>query len=166
MEQRITLVTLGVDDLAEARTFFEDGLGWRRANVPSDEVAFYQCGCIALGLFGRRDLAEDAGLVDDGSAVSATGFVPVSIAWNGRSEDEVDAAFDRALAGGATALKRPVRASWGGYSGYVRIPGSQHLLELAYNPGFPLDPDGAVTLPLTRSASRNFMVALYDALGA
>lgn len=142
MDQRITLVTLGVDDLAESRRFFEDGLGWQRAKVESDEVAFYQCGSMALGLFGRKDLATDAGLEDNGS-----GFVPCSIAWNGRTEAEVDAAFSKALAAGAKALKRPEKVFWGGYSGYVRIPGSAHLLEIAYNPGFPLDEDGAVQLP-------------------
>lgn len=142
MEQRITLVTLGVDDLAVARRFFEEGLGWQRANVPSDDVAFYQCGSMALGLFGRTDLAKDAGLSDDGS-----GFIPSNIAWNGRSEDEVDTVFAKAVSAGAAPVKQPERAFWGGYSSYVRIPGTGHLLELAYNPGFPLAEDGAVQLP-------------------
>lgn len=141
MEQRLSLITLGVDDLAAARRFFEDGLGWRRANVDSDAVAFYQCGSIALGLYGKTDLAKDAGVSADSS-----GFIPASIAWNGRSEAEVDAAFAKAIAAGAEPVKRPEKAFWGGYSSYVRIPGG-HLLEIAYNPGFPLSADGAVHLP-------------------
>lgn len=142
MDQRITLVTLGVDDLAEARRFFEDGLGWKRANVDSDEVAFYQCGSMGLALFGKEDLAKDAGIANDHA-----GFIPVSIAWNGRSEAEVDAAFAKALAAGAEPVKKPERVFWGGYSSYVRIPGGDHLLEIAYNPGFPLDEAGGVILP-------------------
>lgn len=142
MEQRLSLVTLGVDDLAAARRFFEEGLGWTRAAIEAEEVAFYQCKCTILGLFGRRDLAADAGLEDDGH-----GFIPVSIAWNGRSEEEVDEGFAKAVAAGARAVKPPTRAPWGGYSSYVGIPGSGHLLEIAYNPGFPLTDEGAPVLP-------------------
>ncbi|AXS39903.1 VOC family protein [Breoghania sp. L-A4] len=145
MEQRLSLITLGVDDLGAARRFFEHGLGWTRANVDSDAVAFYQCGSTAFGLFGRADLAKDAGLPDDAAAPGH--FVPCSIAWNARSEAEVDAAFAETIAAGATPVKRPEKVFWGGYSGYVRIPGCDHLLEIAYNPGFPMGEDGSVVLP-------------------
>lgn len=146
MEQRITLVTLGVEDLTRARAFFEEGLGWRRAAIDSDAIAFYQCDSVALALFGRTALAEDAGVPDSGDA-QGDAFIPVTIAWNGRSEAEVDAAFAEAVAAGAEPLKRPTQVFWGGYSSYVRIPGSEHLLEIAYNPGFALDAAGRVTLP-------------------
>lgn len=145
MEQRLTLVTLGVPDVAAARRFFEDGLGWRAAEFDSDEVAFFDCGTCALGLFGRGALAHDAGVADDGGAFPAT-----SIAWNGRTRDEVDAAFARAVAAGAEPVKPPEEAFWGGYSGYVRIPGG-HLLELAHNPGWPLDEAGRMVLPPPRT---------------
>ncbi|PTW55790.1 hypothetical protein C8N35_112115 [Breoghania corrubedonensis] len=146
MDQRITLVTLGVDDLARTRAFFEEGLGWRRASVESEAIAFYQCDSMALALFGRKALAEDADLADNADA-HPDAFIPVSIAWNGHSEADVDRAFEEAVAAGAEPLKRPTRVFWGGYSSYVRIPGSGHLLEIAFNPGFALDEAGRVTLP-------------------
>ncbi len=153
MEQRISLITLGVDDLTAARAFFESGLGWRRAAVESEGIAFYQCDSIALALFGRRDLAADAGLEtpDEAEAPKEAGgnpaFQAVTIAWNGRSEAEVDSAFAQAVAAGAQPVKPPQRVFWGGYSSYVRIPGSPHLLEIAFNPGFELDGEGRICLP-------------------
>lgn len=141
MEQRLTLVTLGVEDVAATRRFFEEGLGWRAAGFDSADVAFFDTGSCVLGLFGRAALARDAGVDDDGGR-----FPAMSIAWNGRSEAEVDAAFARAVAAGAEAVKPPEAVFWGGYSGYVRIPGG-HLLELAFNPGWPLDETGRMQLP-------------------
>ena len=141
MQQRLSMITLGVDDLAEARRFFEAGLGWKPAPFDSAEIAFYQTGSMVLGLYGREALAEDAGIDARGS-----GFSGVTIGWNGRSTAEVDAAYARALAAGAESIKPPQKVFWGGYSGYVRIPGG-HLLELAYNPFWPLDASGAVMLP-------------------
>ncbi len=141
MEQRLTLVTLGVPDVSAARRFFEDGLGWRAAAFDSDEVAFFDCGTCALGLFGRAALAHDAEVEDDGGR-----FPAVSVAWNGRSRAEVDAAFNRAVAAGGEPVKPPQEVFWGGYSGYVRIPGG-HLLELAHNPAWQLDETGRMELP-------------------
>ncbi|WP_321505227.1 VOC family protein [Breoghania sp.] len=146
MEQRISLITLGVDDLATARAFFEAGLGWHRAAFESEKIAFYQCGSMALALFGRADLAADAGL-DLPEGADDADFQAVTIAWNGRSEAEVDSVFEEAVAAGAQPLKSPHRVFWGGYSSYVRIPGSPHLLEIAYNPGVTLDQDGRICLP-------------------
>lgn len=141
MEQRITMITLGVDDLEETRRFFEQGLGWRPADFDSDEIYFYAAGGMAVGLFGRDALAADAGI-----AAGAPGVPAVSISWNGRTRDDVDAAFAQAVAAGAVPLKRPQEVFWGGYSGYVRIPGG-HLLEIAHNPVFPLDDDNVMQLP-------------------
>ena len=90
MEQRLSMVTLGVDDLAAARAFFEAGLGWRPAGFDSDAIVFYQTGTAAIALFGRQALAEDAGV-----AAAGQGFSGVTIAWNGRSEAEVDCRFRR-----------------------------------------------------------------------
>ena len=141
MEQRLSMVTLGVDDLTTARLFFEVGLGWRPAGFESDAIVFYQTGSVAIALFGREALAEDAGV-----AAAGHGFSGVTIAWNGRSEAEVDAAFEQAVAAGAEPIKPPQKVFWGGYSSYVRIPG-EHLMEITYNPLFPLDARGGITLP-------------------
>ncbi len=137
----MTLVTLGVPDVGEARRFFEEGLGWRAAGFDSEDVAFFDMNGCVLGLFGRAALAEDAGVNDDEGLFTAS-----SIAWNGRTPAEVDAAFSRAVAAGAEPLKAPEAVFWGGYSGYVRIPGG-HLLELACNPAWPLDDNGHMQLP-------------------
>ncbi|MCC2111128.1 MAG: VOC family protein, partial [Hyphomicrobiales bacterium] len=112
MEQRLSLVTLGVDDLAAARVFFEAGLGWRPAAFDSDAIVFYQTGTAAIALFGREALAEDAGV-----AAAGHGFSGVTIAWNGHSEAEVDAGFAQAVAAGAEPVKPPQKVFWGGYSG-------------------------------------------------
>jgi len=141
VEQRITMITLGVDNLDAARRFFEDGLGWRPAGFDSDAVVFYDTGGTALALFGRAALAEDAGVAVGGPETNT-----VSIAWNGHSRAEVNEAFDRAVAAGATPVKVPQEVFWGGYSGYVRIPGG-HLLEIAHNPLFELDSSGVMRLP-------------------
>ncbi len=141
MDQRLTMVTLGLDDLAAARRFFEDGLGWKPAAFESDQVAFYDTGTTSLGLFGRKALAEDAEVEDDGGSYHA-----VSIAWNGVSKEAVDEAFARAVAAGGEPVKTPQEVFWGGYSGYVRIPGG-HLLEIAFNPIFLLDESGKMVLP-------------------
>ncbi|MCC2113020.1 MAG: VOC family protein, partial [Hyphomicrobiales bacterium] len=117
MQQRLSMITLGVDDVAEAKRFFEQGLGWQPAKFDSEAIVFYQIGSMALALFGRAALAEDATVSPEGS-----GFSGVTIAWNGRSEKEVDEAFARTIAAGATPIKTPQAVFWGGYSGYVRIP--------------------------------------------
>ena len=139
MDQRISLVTLVVEDLGAARAFFEEGLGWRPSSASTDAAAFYQTGSMALALCSRDELARDVGEPLDGSGAT--------LAVNLRSEPEVDAAFAEARAAGAEAVKPPKRAFWGGYSGYVRIPGAAHLLEIAFNPVFPLDENGAPRLP-------------------
>lgn len=147
MEQRLSIVTLGVDDVAETRRFFEEGLGWRAAAYDSEDIAFFDMGGTVLALFGRQALAEDAGVTDD-----AGSFAAVTIAWNGRDEAEVDAAFKEALAAGAEAVKTPQKVFWGGYSGYVRIPGG-HLLEIAHDPFSALDAAGRLQLPPPVSGS-------------
>lgn len=134
--QRVTLITLGVADLARARAFYA-ALGWR----PTEEVegaSFYRMGGTMLGLFGRDALAEDQGRP---GATLGTGAI--TLAQNFPTEGEVDAAFDEALAAGATALKRPTRAFWGGYSGYWADPDG-HVWEMARNPFWPLAEDGTL----------------------
>lgn len=137
--QRVTLITLGVEDLARSRAFYGT-IGW--ASVPSpDGAVFYQCGTLALGLFGRKALAEDQGRPD---AVLGTGAV--TLAQNFDTVADVDAAYAAALAAGATGLKAPEKVFWGGYSGYFADPDG-HVWELAMNPFWPLNADGSLTLP-------------------
>lgn len=140
MEQRITLITLGVRDLGTSTAFFER-LGWRRSVKRAEGVAFFQCGGIALSLYPRSELAQDAGVPDDGS-----GFSGFAIAHNVRSKDEVDTVLAEAAAAGARVVKPAQAAFWGGYSGYFSDPDG-HLWEVAWNPDFALDEDGAVQLP-------------------
>ncbi|MCA8878684.1 MAG: VOC family protein [Rhodobacteraceae bacterium] len=132
--QRITLITLGVDDLDRAKAFYA-ALGWEPSEA-TEGVAFYRMGGFALGLFGRADLAKDQGRPD---ATLGTGAV--TLAQNFPDRKAVDAAFDRAIAAGATPLKRPEPVFWGGYSGYFADPDG-HVWELAHNPFWPLDDDG------------------------
>ena len=140
MEPRISLVTLGVADLPRARAFYE-ALGWRASPASQEGVVFFQANGLALSLYGRPELAEDAGIED-----RPTGFAAITLAYNGRSEAEVDQVFASALAAGATGVKVPERALWGGYSGYFADPDG-HLWEVAHNPFFPLDARGHLTLP-------------------
>ncbi|WP_111508659.1 VOC family protein [Mycobacterium kyogaense] len=138
MEQRISLITLGVDDLARARHFYEDGLGWRPHDAP-EGVVFYQLPGIAVALFGRADLAEDAHHPVDGR------FSGITIAVNQRSEAEVDAVLEQAVAAGATLLKPAERVFWGGYSGYFADPDG-HVWEVALNPAWTINEDGTLTM--------------------
>jgi predicted lactoylglutathione lyase len=140
MEPRLTLVTLGVADVARSKAFYE-ALGFLPCGFVNDNVAFYEAGGVVLGLFGRKSLAEDAGVADDGH-----GFRGVSLAHNTRSEAEVDAVLARAVRSGAKLIKPGQKVFWGGYSGYFADPDG-HLWEVAYNPGFPLDAAGRMQLP-------------------
>jgi catechol 2,3-dioxygenase-like lactoylglutathione lyase family enzyme len=140
MEQRITMVTLGVTDLPRSTAFFER-LGWRRSMRQAEGVAFFQCGGIAVGLYPMTALADDAGV-----SAERAGFGGFAIAHNTRTRDEVDAVLTAAEAAGAAIVKPAEEAFWGGYSGYFRdLDG--HLWEVAWNPAFVLDPDGGVHLP-------------------
>jgi len=138
--QRITLVTLGVADMARSRAFYAD-LGWQMHPQSQEGVTFYQANGFVFGLFGLGPLAADQGRPD---ATLGTGAS--ALAQNFASEAEVDAAFSRALEAGATALKAPEKVFWGGYSGYFADPDG-HVWELAMNPFWPLNDDGSLTLP-------------------
>jgi uncharacterized protein len=139
MEQRLSLVTLGVADLERARRFYEDGLGWRRGNQ-HEEVAFYQLGGMVLALWGREALKEDARLGNAGR-----GFGGIALAYNTRRREEVDAVLAEANAAGGRILKPAENTSWGGYSGYFVDPDG-HLWEVAWNPAWTIAADGSVRL--------------------
>ncbi|WP_349269320.1 glyoxalase [Mycolicibacterium parafortuitum] len=138
MEQRISLITLGVDDLTRARRFYEQGLGWAPKDAP-EGVVFYQLPGIALALFGRDDLAEDARHPVDGR------FSGITIAVNQRTEADVDAVLAQAEAAGATILKPAEKVFWGGYSGYFADPDG-HVWEVALNPQWTINDDGTLTI--------------------
>lgn len=138
MEQRISLITLGVDDLGRARAFYEQGLGWEPASAP-EGVVFYQLPGIALALFGRNDLAEDARQPVDGR------FSGITIAINQRTEADVDAVLAQAEGAGAKILKPAEKVFWGGYSGYFADPDG-HVWEVALNPEWTINPDGTLTI--------------------
>lgn len=136
MKPRISMITLGVRDMARAVAFYERGLGLPRMASPP-EVAFFTLNGTWLALFGRDALAQDAGVPAEGG-----GFAGVALAHNVASEAEVDAVVAQAVAAGARLVKAPQKVSWGGYSGYFADPDG-HLWEVAHNPHFwvgPADP--------------------------
>ncbi|MCQ0021729.1 VOC family protein [Streptomyces somaliensis DSM 40738] len=138
MEQRLSLVTLGVQDVGASRRFYSRGLGWEPL-LDMEEVVFYQVGSgLALALFSLADLGADTGH----PAVAGT---PFTLAQNLDSPAEVDEAVRRARAAGATVLKEPQRAAFGGYHGYFADPDG-HRWEVCHNPGWSVAQDGTVTL--------------------
>jgi uncharacterized glyoxalase superfamily protein PhnB len=138
--QRVTLITLGVADLAAARAFYAR-LGWQEHGESQEGVAFFQMQGAVLGLFGAADLAAD-----QGRPGADLGTGAITLAQNFASEAEVDAAYQAALAAGGKALKAPEKVFWGGYSGYWADPDG-HVWEVAMNPFWPLAEDGSLTLP-------------------
>lgn len=138
--QRVTMITLGVKDLAASRAFYK-ALGWIESARSQESIAFFQINGMALGLFGLDELAKDQGR--EGAIL---GFGATTLAQNFATEAEVDAAFAKALKCGAAQLKAPEKVFWGGYSGYYADPDG-HVWELANNPFWPLNEDGSLTLP-------------------
>ena len=138
MEQRLSLVTLGVRDLARSRAFYE-ALGWTTGAAPDDDVVFFQAGGMIVALWGREQLAEDSGVVDSG------GWGGVTLAYNTRSRGEVDAAIEEARAAGATIPREPAATFWGGYSG-VFVDPDGHPWEVAHNPHWTVAGDGSLEL--------------------
>ena len=139
MEQRISMITLGVTDLARARAFYER-LGWRGQEV--EQTVFFQAGGIAVVLWARDSLAADAGVDDRG----AGGFTGIALAHNVRERGEVDQVLTVAAEAGAVVTQPARETSYGGYAGYFTDPDG-HLWEIAWNPGFPLAADGSITVP-------------------
>jgi catechol 2,3-dioxygenase-like lactoylglutathione lyase family enzyme len=137
VEQRISVITLGVADLARSLRFYEQ-LGWTRGNR-DDGIAFFQIPGAVFALWPRQSLAEDAKVADHG------GFGGITLAYNARSKADVDAVIAEAKAAGAKILKPAEDTFWGGYSGYFADPDG-HPWEIAWNPHWPLDEAGGVSL--------------------
>jgi catechol 2,3-dioxygenase-like lactoylglutathione lyase family enzyme len=138
MEQRVSLVTLGVADVGRAREFYER-LGWQ-VGLALEDTIFFQVGGMILSLWGRDQLADDSGVTDSG------GWGGVTLAHNVRSNDEVDRVIERARAAGGRITREPGETFWGGYSGVFLDPDG-HPWEVAVNAGFPLAADGSISLP-------------------
>jgi predicted lactoylglutathione lyase len=139
MEQRVSLITLGVSDLGRARKFYE-ALGWTTRAGPEDDVVFFQAGGMIVALWDRASLAEDSGVDDAG------GWGGITPAHNVRSPAEVDAVIEEARSAGATIAREPAATFWGGYSGVFADPDG-HAWEIAHNPHWTLRADGSVELP-------------------
>ncbi len=140
-EALLTLVTLGVADLDRSIAFYE-ALGFHRKARKASGVGFFQAGAITFAVWPAEELAKDA----KAATAEAPAFRGVALAWNCRSQADVDAAIERARAAGATIPKMPQKTFWGGYAGYFADPDG-HLWEVAHNPGFPLSDDGRLLLP-------------------
>ena len=139
MEQRLSLVTLGVADVGRAVGFYE-ALGWKADNDwRAQGVAFFQCGGMAVALWSREELAADSTVDDPG------GWGGVTVAYNVRSPAEVDAALDQARAAGGTVARAGAATFWGGYSGVFHDPDG-HAWEVAHNPFWTIHEDGTATL--------------------
>ena len=140
MEQRISLITLGVANLARSQDFYQR-FGWRRAMAQSEDIVFFQAGGIGLALYPRDELAKDVNLSADG-----VGFRGMTLAYNARNREEVDAVLAQAKAAGGKLLKPAEEAFWGGYSGYFSDPDG-FAWEVAWNPSFPIATDGSIRIP-------------------
>ncbi len=138
MRQRITVITLGVRELARARRFYE-ALGWQSGAAPADDVVFFQAGEMVLALWDRARLAEDSCVADAG------GWGGVTLALNVGSPADVDEVTEQARAAGATIGREPAATFWGGYSS-VFIDPDGHPWEVAHNPHWALTADGGVEL--------------------
>ena len=137
----LSLVTLGVSDLAKSTAFYE-ALGFRRKSRGAEGVAFFEAGGVILSLWPTAELAKDAEI----ASANPSGFRGVSLAWNCTSAADVDRALARAKAAGATLVRSAQAVFWGGYTAYFADPDG-HLWEIAHNPHFPFSADGRLSLP-------------------
>ncbi|MBW3553780.1 MAG: VOC family protein [Gemmatimonadetes bacterium] len=141
-EQRLSLVTLGVEDLEASTRFYNDVLGWTPSSIGAGQVAFFPMNGVVLALFPRSDLAADAGV----DTLESGGLSRVAIAHNVREREDVDRLLTAVAEAGARVVKPGTDAPWGGRSGYFADPDG-FLWEVAWNPGFPIGPDGSIEVP-------------------
>jgi catechol 2,3-dioxygenase-like lactoylglutathione lyase family enzyme len=141
MRQQLHLITIGVKDLERSLEFYEQGLGWERAQASSGDVVFFSMGGVVLSIYPRDKLAEDATVAETGA-----GFEGITLAYNTHSREEVDEVLCLAAGLGGRIVKPAQNVFWGGYSGYFSDPDG-HLWEVAWNPFFEFDEDGRLSLP-------------------
>lgn len=133
MRQKLNIITLGVENIERAVNFYEKGLGWKRSKLSQDDLIIFSLGDMALALYPRNLLAEDATVKN-----LPMGFSGITIAYNAKSEKEVNTVLEEVKKLGATIVKPAQKVFWGGYSGYFKdLDG--HLFEVAYNPFWELD---------------------------
>ena len=138
MEQRLTIITLGVSDLKNSTVFYETKFGWEKSKISNEYISFFTLNGIQLALYERNELAKDATVNPNGN-----GFKGFTIAYNTKSEKEVDQLITELRAKGVKIIKEPQKVNWGGYSSYVSdVDG--YLWEIAYNPYLPLDNKGNI----------------------
>ena len=140
MNQHLHLITLGVSDFEKSKKFYTETLGWKPASASQDDVVFFQAGGVVFAIYPREKLAEDALVSPEGH-----GFSGITLAYNARSESEVDQVISELKAKGVKILKEPQKAFWGGYSSYFADP-DDFRWEVAYNPYFPFDEYGNLKL--------------------
>ena len=138
MDQRLSLITLGVSDLPRSRAFYE-ALGWETNAAPEDDVVFFQANCMVVALWSRESLAEDSGVEDNG------GWGGITLAYNTRSPAEVDQVIEEARSAGGAITREAGETFWGGYSAMFCDPDG-HPWEVAHNPRWTIGDDGAVTI--------------------
>ena len=141
MQQRVSMMTLGVQDLPRSLQFYREGLGWKPASNSDDNIAFFPLGGIVLALYPRTKLAEDVAIEATG-----TGFSGITLSYNTKSREEVDAVLQLVKQLGETIVKPAQDVFWGGYSGYFADPDG-HLWEVAWNPFWAFDASDRVILP-------------------
>jgi catechol 2,3-dioxygenase-like lactoylglutathione lyase family enzyme len=140
VNQHLHLITLGVKDFEKTRKFYTEILGWKPTSGSNDDIAFFQAGGVALAIYPREKLAEDALVSSEGS-----GFSGITLAYNARSEAEVDEIIRDLKSKGVKIVKEPQKVFWGGYSSYFADPDDYHW-EVAYNPFFAFDESGNLKL--------------------
>ena len=138
MQQRLTIITLGVSDLNVSTEFYEHKFGWKKSHDSNENITFFKLNGILLALFDQNELAEDATVSDEGQC-----FKGVTLAYNTRSEDEVDQLIEDLRTKGVQIVKEPQKVAWGGYSSYIADPDG-HLWEIAFNPYLDLEKDGNI----------------------
>jgi uncharacterized protein len=140
MEQRLTIITLGVSDLKKSTEFYESSFGWKRLSSSTKDIVFFHLNGIQLALFDKNELAKDATVDNDGK-----GFKGITLAYNTRSEIEVDEIIKRLKEKGVKIIKEPGKVFWGGYSSYIS-DFDGNLWEIAFNPYLQLDEKGNVKM--------------------
>ncbi|RPI45233.1 MAG: VOC family protein [Bacteroidetes bacterium] len=128
MEQRITIITLGVNDLAVSRDFYENKFGWKPSGMSTENISFFELNGILLSLYPREELAKDATVDPRGK-----GFRGITLSYNASSEQEVDRLIGELRSKGVRIVKEPQKVFWGGYSSYIEDPDG-NLWEIAHNP--------------------------------
>ncbi|MTI85904.1 MAG: VOC family protein [Firmicutes bacterium] len=141
MDPRISIITLGVENLQRSLSFYKDGLGWKTSKVSNELIAFFPLNVIVLALYPKQALADDIKVSSAGSSFSG-----ITLAYNVKSTEEVDEVLRTVEEFGAKIMKQAEKVFWGGYSGYFADPDG-HLWEVAYNPYFDFDENNNIILP-------------------